>query len=625
MPGLDGVRAIAVLAVLLFHANPQWLPGGFLGVDVFFTLSGFLITSLLLAELDAANGLRFGRFYQRRAKRLLPAMFLVLIATSVLAIALAQDAAARVREDIIAAAFYVNNWWYVVHGASYFETTGRPPLLQHLWSLAVEEQFYLAWPLLVYGLWRLGRARAVRIGAVVGALASTVLMTWIAVGHGMPGVADSGRVYFGTDTHAMTLLVGAALATFWRQRGVVSALTPRGRKVSSHLGFGALTLLLAVFWLVDPLSSGLYRGGFLAVGLVTGVVVASAAVPETAFSGGLARQPLRWLGQRSYGIYLWHWPIFMVLRPGIDLDANGWPVQVARFALTFLAAELSYRLLEIPIRRGAIGRIWAGWQESGGRALVARPLLVVVTAISLVLALGMGLGSAREPTFEDALAGVTSVGNNPLTPPPNATVAPAVALPRPSWSHLWTARPAYPGPSIQPSKAAAVAPRVARVRRAGVAVTTTAVGDSVMIAANKALIKAIPGITVDANLSRMPEDIFARIQARKKAGKLGDVVVIGAGTNGRIRSADIVAILNLLKDRKRVILVTCHADRSWVTQSNASIRSAARQFAGGNVRVADWDAYAADHREMLYGDGIHPRGGGTTAYAALIKAAALGK
>ncbi len=173
MPGLDGVRAIAVAAVLLFHANPTWLPGGFLGVDVFFALSGFLITSLLLTELEARGGLRLGRFYQHRAKRLLPALVLVLIASSLLAITVAQDAAARVREDVVASALYVTNWWYVAHGTSYFDTTGRPPLLQHLWSLAVEEQFYLVWPLLVYALWRLGGALAVRTGAIVGVLAST--------------------------------------------------------------------------------------------------------------------------------------------------------------------------------------------------------------------------------------------------------------------------------------------------------------------------------------------------------------------------------------------------------------------------------------------------------------------
>jgi peptidoglycan/LPS O-acetylase OafA/YrhL len=630
MPGLDGVRAIAVMAVLVFHANPSRLPGGFLGVDVFFTLSGFLITSLLLAELDAAGGLDFGRFYQRRAKRLLPAMFLVLIATSVLAMTVAQDAAARLREDILSSTFYVTNWWYVVHGTSYFEATGRPPLLQHLWSLAVEEQFYLAWPLLLYTLWRLGRVRGVRIGAVAGALGSTALMTWIAVANGMPGAADSGRVYFGTDTHAMTLLVGAALATFWRQGSVVSALTPRSRDVVNHIGFGSLALLLAVFWFVEPLSPALYRGGFLVVGLLTAVVVASAAVTGTAFSRGLAREPLRWLGQRSYGIYLWHWPIFMVLRPGIDLDVQGWPVQVARFALAFLTAELSYRFVEMPVRRGAVGRLWAGWKQSSGPELVARTHLAVVTVIGVVLALGVGLSSAQRPTVEDALGGVTSVGDSPLTPTP-ATPAPTAATleisassPVRSSAPLWTDGSAYVGPSTPPKTRAEVvaearaAHDAANARRMG-KLSTTAVGDSVMLASYEGLTGRIPKITVDARVSRQASEIFDRIRERKKFGQLGDIVVIGAGTNGPIDSPDLVAILNLLKDRKRVILVTCYADRSWIAQSNAAIWSAAKAFRKGNVRVANWQNYAAHHTWMLYDDGIHPMPEGGAAYARLIQ------
>ena len=415
MPGLDGIRAVAVLAVLVFHANPTWLPGGFLGVDVFFTLSGFLITSLLLSELEARGSIRFGRFYQHRAKRLLPALILVLAATSLLALTVAQDAAARVREDVVACALYITNWWYVAHGTPYFESTGRPPLLQHLWSLAVEEQFYLVWPLLLYGLWRLGRVEAVRVGAVAGVLGSTVLMAWIAIRDGVPFVTDSGRVYFGTDTHAMTLLVGAVLATYWTQEGAISVLTTRGRRLVSRLGLAALVALVAAFRFADPLSWGLYRSGFLIVALITAAVVAAAATNSTAFSRALSVQPLRWIGQRSYGIYLWHWPIFMVLRPGVDLETRGWPVELARFGLTLLAAELSYRFVEMPVRRGAVGRMWAGWRESVRLGRPTRAPLAAGAAVGLVVALGVGLSLVREPTLPVELQGLTPVGTGALT------------------------------------------------------------------------------------------------------------------------------------------------------------------------------------------------------------------
>src|SRR6478736_3313509 len=478
MPGLEGVRAVAVTAVLLFHANPNWLPGGFLGVAVFFTLSGFLITSLLLSELEARGGLRLGRFYQHRARRLLPALVLVLVATSVIAMTVAQDAAARVREDLVAAALYVTNWGYVMHGTPYFEATGRPPLLQHLWSLAVEEQFYLVWPLLLYLLWRFGGVLGVRGGAVAGVLASTTLMAWIAIRDGVPFITDSGRVYFGTDTHAMTLLVGAILATYWTQRGTISTLTPQFRRTASGIGVASLVGLVAAFRFSDPMSWALYRGGFLWAGLLTAGVVAAAAVNGTGFARALAVPPLRWIGQRSYGIYLWHWPIFMVLRPGADLEAHGWPVQVARVALTLLAAALSYRYVELPVRRGALGRVWTRLKEPSGLGLLTRRHLAVAATVCTVIALGVGLSLVREPPLPAELRALAPVGAGQLTDAGDAAGpsarTPAAATPTPRTSRSPRAAPAAT-PTTKPER-----------NDKGTA-STTAVGDSVMLAASAAL------------------------------------------------------------------------------------------------------------------------------------------
>jgi peptidoglycan/LPS O-acetylase OafA/YrhL len=570
------------------------------------------------AEPGETGAVRFGRFYLRRARRLLPALFLVLIATSVLAATIAQDAAARVREDVVAAFFYVTNWWYVLHGQSYFEATGRPPLLQHLWSLAVEEQFYLVWPLLLFGLWKIGGVRGVRIGAAVGALLSTALMAWIAVRQGMPGTADASRVYFGTDTHAMTLLVGAVLATVWTPSRIGQALTVRGRWVISAIGFGSLLALVAIFWFVTPLSSALFRGGFLVVALVSAGVVACSAVTGTAFAGVLARQPLRWLGERSYGIYLWHWPIFMVLRPGIDLDADGFPVQVLRFALTFAAAEFSYRFVEMPIRRGALGRGWASWKARGRAGFGIRVGLAALATTALVVSLGAGLSSAHEPTVEDALGGVSSVGDDPLTtsPTPTGTTG-ASQTPGPSGSAS-----SSPSTSSSPTPPPSHVPVVLAAGQTAFGLPATAVGDSVMLAARTALESTFPAfMKVDAHISRQPSEIFDRILARKATGQLGDVVVIHAGTNGPIKTSELVALVAALKDRSRVILVTCHGDRSWIPQSNAAIAATAKYFAGTNVRVADWNAAAANHRDWFYSDGIHTKGAGSQAYADVIKAA----
>ena len=598
MPGLDGVRAIAVVAVLLFHADATWLPGGFLGVDVFFALSGFLITSLLLAELDASGALRFGRFYLRRARRLLPALFVVLIATALLAATVAQDAAQRVKEDSVAAFFYVTNWWYVVQETSYFEASGRPPMLQHLWSLAVEEQFYFIWPVLVVGLWKLGGRRAVQVGAIAGALISTVAMVVVSVRTGVPDPTDAGRVYFGTDTHAMTLLVGAALATFWSPARLVGTLTQRGRRTITGVGLAGLGALVAIFVLVGPTSPALFRGGFLVVGVVTAMVVAAAGVSATPFARGLARQPLTYLGERSYGIYLWHWPIFLVLRPGIDVAGPEWVVQVTRFALTLAAAELSYRFVEMPIRRGAIGRAWAAWKARGRLAAAWRATVAALTAVAVVAALGVGLSVAKEPTVEDALAGVTAVGDDSLTP-----------VPLPSASG-----PDGVAPSGVPT------PRVPVLLADGAdafGLSTTAIGDSVMLAARKAIVVQFPGVTVDAGVSRQSTEVFDRIRARKAAGKLGDVVVIATGTNGTVKSADLADILDLLRDRSRVVLVTPRAPRSWVPQATKAITVVGRLYP--NVRVADWNAYSEGQLDWFYADGIHTKGAGSAAYAALIR------
>ena len=604
MPGLDGVRAIAVLAVVVFHMDESWLPGGFLGVDVFFTLSGFLITSLLLAELDSRGKLDFKNFYIRRARRLLPALYLVLVATSLAAATIAQDAAQRVKEDATAAFFYVTNWWYIAHGTSYFEATGRPPMLQHLWSLAVEEQFYFVWPVLCVLLWKLGRRRGVRVGAAVGALVSTALMAWFAVRDGMPSLADPSRIYFGSDTHAMTLLVGAVLATFWSPARLKEKLTGRGISAVSASGAAALLALFVIFAAVGYDTPALYRGGFLVVGLVTAVVVAAAAVTESGFAGALGRQPFRWIGERSYGIYLWHWPVFMLLRPGIDLDAEGWPVQVARLVITFGLAELSYRYVEMPIRHGLIGRMWASWKEAGGFAMFGRAATAVVAAVAVVAALGFGLAHAQEPTLEDALGGISGVGDEDLTP------TSAAPTPSTSGSAKPTDKPKPPpGPPVVPAGESAVG------------LPTTTVGDSVMLAARDALREEIPKVTVDAEVSRQSGKVFSRIRQRAAAGKLGDVVVIHTGTNGTIVKSELVQTLTFLKDRSRVVLVTVKADRPWVDGNNRILKSVAEQFKGTNVRLADWVKVSKGHRDWFYADGIHTKSNGSEQYALMIKKA----
>ncbi|MFL5520737.1 MAG: acyltransferase family protein, partial [Gemmatimonadales bacterium] len=445
---IEGLRGIAVLLVVAYHVGVSQVSGGFAGVDVFFVLSGYLITGILVDQVTLRGRVDYVQFYARRMRRLLPAATMtLLVVLTAGAILLGPMERIEPALSAVATSLYSSNVFFLTRAVDYFAASAETNPLLHTWSLAVEEQFYLVWPLLLYGLWRIGRVEAVRVGAIAGVLASTALMAWIAIRDGIPFVTDSGRVYFGTDTHAMTLLVGAVLATYWTQDGAIAALTTRGRRLVSGLGLASLAALVAALRFADPLSWGLYRSGFLIVAVITAGVVAAAAVNGTAFARALSMQPLRWLGQRSYGIYLWHWPIFMVLRPGIDLDARGWPVEVARFGLTFLAAQLSYRYVEMPVRRGAVGRLWAGWRESArlGRPTRA-PRVAAATAVGVVVALGVGLSLVRAPTLPVELQGLTPVGTGALTASKDVTASarmPRSPAPRP--------RTSAPTPTPEPS------------------------------------------------------------------------------------------------------------------------------------------------------------------------------
>ena len=606
--GFDGIRAIAVIAVLLFHADLPWLPGGFLGVDVFFVLSGFLITSILLKERESTGSIKFGRFYLGRARRLLPALLLVLATTALLSLAFAQDAASQLKTDILASLGYVSNWWYIFHDLSYFQAIGRPPLLQHLWSLAVEEQFYLIWPLalLIAFKWR-GRA-GVRKVAVIGAIASTILMAIVAIAMGMPGSNDPSRVYFGTDTHAMSILLGAALATVWRPDRLPQRIKAPAPFVL--FGIGALSLLTLV-WFFHTLtqdSTFLYVGGFLVVAAVTAVLIAVVSHPAVAFGRILGLQPLRYIGTRSYGLYLWHWPIFMLTRPGIDIGWTGLPALVLSLGLTVLVAEASFRFVEMPIRRGALIAIWRRWR-SEGRAYAAGKLAMTALPVTAgVILVALALTTIPAPNPADYLGGQTSVGAGNLTTNPEPA-----PVPDPGGS-------APPATSDDGSGELTTAPPSALTSAGAYAnEPITAIGDSVLLGASSTMKTQLKKLTVDAEISRQTDVVVDRVRARKAAGQLADTVIIHTGTNGPPTQKQISDILTLLADRKRVVLVNTHMPDRFMGLANSAIAAVAPKFP--NVRVADWSSAANGHREYFVVDGTHTTPTGSAAFLATIEQA----
>ncbi|MFQ5473954.1 MAG: acyltransferase family protein, partial [Dehalococcoidia bacterium] len=340
--GVDGLRALAVIAVVLYHTGLGWMPGGFLGVEVFFVISGYLITSILLRERERSGKMDLRRFWMRRARRLLPAVFVLILSVLVYAVVFLPEEVAKLRSESLAAIGYVSNWYQIFRDQSYFESLGRPSLFLHLWSLAVEEQFYLLWPALFALVFAKIRARHAVVALVAIAAASTVLM---AIQY-QPGV-DSSRIYYGTDTRAAGLLIGAALALVWAPGRLPASVISASHRTADTYGLLALGGLIAFSALITESDRLLYQGGFAIVALLTALVIAAAVHPGArTLQSILGWRPLVWIGLRSYSIYLWHWPVFMVTRPHEDVALDGVLLLALRLALTLTLAELSYRLVE---------------------------------------------------------------------------------------------------------------------------------------------------------------------------------------------------------------------------------------------------------------------------------------
>ncbi len=624
LPGLDGLRAVAIIGVLLYHAGIDWMPGGFLGVDVFFVISGFLITSLILEEYDRSGRVNFTKFYLGRARRLLPAVAVLLIAVGLAVLIVYQDALSAFREDALATVFYVNNWWYIFVDQSYFESVGRPPLLKHLWSLSVEEQFYLIWPVFALLLMRSGGRPLVRRLALVLAIASTVWMAVLSIRNGYPVDADPSRAYFGTDSHSMGLLVGAALATMWRP-GRLSTQVPRGAQlIITGIGVTSLAAVIGFYLFVGEFTPWLYRGGFLALAFFTTALIAAVTHPASFLGPALGTGVLRYIGRRSYGIYLWHWPIFMVTRPGIDVEWSEPVTFVVRIALTLVIAELSYRLVEMPIRRGVLGRAWSA-VRSGGRlgvraigTLIATGIVTVVGA-AVAIALIMNPGDGRDaipPDVAEAM-GIADGGPLELAIDDESSDAQdeADANATAGISTESGTDPGITNDDNTDSGEPVLSDEEIRAANGPVSV----IGDSVVLGARSAIKDAIPGARVDAKVSRMPGGFTGRVKKLDRREKLANVVVVHPATNGVINAKILRGILDPLTDYERVVIVNASVPRSWEKQNNKVIAKVTPDYP--NVVVADWKSASDGRSEYFVSDGVHLTGSGAAAFAEVIREA----
>ena len=651
-PGLDGLRAFAVFAVLLYHAELRWFSGGFLGVEIFFVVSGYLITTLLLEEWRQRGRIDLRAFWLRRARRLFPALYLLLAVTLAFAVLFLPEEVAGLRGDALAAVGYVTNWYLVLGQESYFETVGRPSLLQHLWSLAIEEQFYVLWPLLFaagmsFGIVR-WRGRRLLLVALVGAAASALLMAILY----SPEV-DPSRVYYGTDTRAAGLLIGVSLALVrapwrdavsdgvdhhavawrhWHRNRWMGWLQHRVGWTSPLLldliGLAALGGLVWFCLWLDESQSFLYQGGFTAVALTTAVLIAVVVNPRARLGSGLlGRQPLRWIGQRSYGIYLWHWPVFMVTRPELDVSITGLPLLALRLGTTVLLAALSYRYVETPIRNGALGRAWKALRESQGAwrwqvGFAWAGALGTCAAFSVVL--GVALVRAQPPAPPSYLSVQAVHTKAPVTSSEttdaesSATKAESTEVETPVKTP--TTEDAE-GPDAKPEAAGTrngTAPTSARAGTPASAGRITAIGDSVMVGAAGELTRALGEPEIDAEVGRQAPAVIELLNQRRAKGQLGDEVVVHIGNNGTLSAEQFDEMMRALKGVRRVVFVNVNVPRSWEQPNNDVLAEGVRRYS--NAVLADWHAASVNRPEFFVEDGYHLRTEGQQVYADLIAA-----
>lgn len=652
LTGLDGLRAIAVLLVVVYHAFPgSVLRSGFVGVDVFFVVSGFLITTLLLREQALTGRIALGAFWRRRARRLLPALVLVVTAAATGAWIAGGDVLVGLGRQLVGAATFSYNWLGIAADDAYFAAHDSE-LLRNLWSLAVEEQFYLLWPLLL-PLLLLLRGRAARVAVALVAAVASALWAAALIGAG----ASPTRVYYGTDTHAFGLLLGVALAFAAPQRPARRASVGGvGPAWGAVIGGAAVIALVALATTTPGVGAATFPGVLVAASVCSAVALTAAVRPGSWFGRAMDAAPLRWIGERSYGVYLWHWPL-LVLLP-VRSPFGG----VAVVALTVALAALSFRFVEQPIRRRGF-RASVAWLREGVTSAPRRRALVLGSTLAAALLVagttaavassprttsGQTVVEAGQAALDAARAQTTPAGapsRSPTANGPSPSARTASALPDtpsppasvPAGTVAQTASaPDTPAPGprtptpvalssgLEPAPGAGggtarhprpVSPTPAPVDGARV----SAIGDSVMLASAPSLLERFPGIQVDAAVSRSMYAAPGIVAELAAAGALRDEVVLALGTNGPIDRETLDEVLALIGPDRWLVLVTAHAPRDWTAGVNAELAAFAE--ANPHVVLADWSTAIAPRTGLLAEDEIHPGPEGGDVFADVVAGA----
>ena len=556
IPAIDGLRAVAVIAVMLYHLGVPWIPGGFLGVDLFFVISGYVITRLLLDSIHRSGGLDLRAFYKSRLRRLLPPLVFMILSTTLFIGVWAPDTIKRLLTDTPFALTGLMNWWLVFRHQDYFETLGRPPLLQHTWSLGVEAQFYLIWPLiLLLVLRQLGRKiiPAAALFIAIGSGAALLLVSLSIDSNSSQGVS---HVYFGTDTHSIGLFLGAALAVNWIPQNLKQDIAKRAQDVIDGIGVFGFLGLLASFLFIDETNSTLYKIAFPLAGIFGCAIIMSIVHPASRFAPLLQGKAILWMGERSYAIYLWHWIIFQVTRPSVDLAGASWALYALRILIVFALADISLRWVELPFRNGYVESWFRGMKYREKKVRVRQKTTLTFSVILILLA--TSLVSANAIAISDR-----NIAKLKLEITNKAEVDTQITNPS---DGLWVA------------------------------------GDSVILGIRNELSNRRQVGLINAHVGRQAAELIDVLN-KDKSRMVGAPVVVNMGNNNRLTESEVVSIFDAIKDQPQIIVVNTAVPRGWKDQNNSLIAQVASRYQ--NVKIVDWNKISEGHPEYFAPDGVH--------------------
>ena len=565
---IDGLRAIAVTAVVLYHLGISWIPGGFLGVDLFFVISGYVITRLILDSINQSGALDLREFYAARLRRIYPAFIFMVVCIIIFIGVWAPEAIKRFLSDLPYALTGSINWLLVARNQDYFETIGRPPLLQHTWSLAVELQFYLIWPIILLTVLKyFGKKNIARIALLI-AITSGVTLFLVSLQLDQSNAQQVSHIYFGTDTHSLGLFLGSALAVSWIPQNLSADIEKRAQDVIDAIGVIGLLGLIAAFLFIDESNASLYRIAFPLAGIFGCLVIISLVHPASRFAPLISSAPFKWVGQRSYGIYIWHWVIFQVTRPSVDLTGQSWALYLARVLLVLALADISLRWVEIPFRQGMVQNWFRGMKYRSAKVKLRQQLSIVFSVIAVL--------AVTSSISVQAINKADQIAQEQIAQPEDQAASQEDLG---STTGLWVT------------------------------------GDSVILGIRSKLESKEHISLINARVGRQAPELLAVMRVDQSSVP-SSPIVFNLGNNNALNEQTVIDIFEVVKNQPQVIVVNTSVPRAWKDANNAIISKVASGYP--NVRLVDWDRVSKDRPELFAPDGVHLSPTGSDVYVDLV-------